>query len=181
MKMNLPNRLTILRVLLIPVFILFLLLDIGKIGDEVAVVIFILAALTDLADGKIARKYNMVTNFGKFMDPLADKLLVCSAAICLAGMDRIPSWVVVVLVGREFVISGFRLIAAENGIVIAASMWGKIKTTVQMIMTVILIVHFENPFWHVLEQIFIYASLILSLISLCDYIYKNKDILKEQH
>ena len=115
--MNLPNKLTMLRVILIPFFV-FALLNPGGIvpySDYVALVIFIIASLTDMADGKIARKYGLVTDFGKFMDPLADKLLVCSAMICLIEMGRIPSWIVIIIVAREFAISGFRLIAADNG------------------------------------------------------------------
>ena len=125
MKMNLPNKLTILRVLLIPLFVFFLLVPVVPYSNYIAVVIFIVASLTDLADGKIARKYNLVTNFGKFMDPLADKLLVCSAMICLVATGQLTAWMVIVIISREFIISGFRLVAADNGVVIAASYWGK--------------------------------------------------------
>ena len=131
-KMNLPNKLTIFRVILIVPFVVLLLGgNAGWFGSNVmipnvtALVIFIVASLTDLADGKIARKYNMVTNFGKFMDPLADKLLVCSALIALVEMGRIPAWAVILIIAREFIISGFRLVASDNGVVIAASYWGK--------------------------------------------------------
>lgn len=127
--MNLPNKLTTFRVILIPFFVFFLLAPYFEgYGNYIALVIFIVASLTDFLDGKIARKYNLVTNFGKFMDPLADKLLVCSALICLIALDRIPAWIVIVIISREFIISGFRLIAADNGVVIAASYWGKFKT-----------------------------------------------------
>lgn len=120
--MNLPNKLTILRVIMIPFFVLFLLSGIGgEAGKWIALVLFVVASLTDLLDGKIARKYNLVTNFGKFMDPLADKLLVCSALICFVELGRLPAWMVIIIISREFIISGFRLIAADNGIVIAAS------------------------------------------------------------
>ena len=123
--MNLPNKLTTFRVILIPFFVFFLLAPYFEgYGNYIALVIFIVASLTDFLDGKIARKYNLVTNFGKFMDPLADKLLVCSALICLIALDRIPAWIVIVIISREFIISGFRLIAADNGVVIAASYWG---------------------------------------------------------
>ncbi len=108
--------------------------------------IFIVASLTDLLDGKIARKYNLVTNFGKFMDPLADKLLVCSAMICLVEMDRLAAWMVIVIISREFIISGFRLIASDNGVVIAASYWGKFKTTFQMLMIIVLILDLGGVF-----------------------------------
>ena len=124
--MNLPNKLTVLRVVLIPFFVAFLLLSPGNDAFKwVSLAIFIIASLTDMLDGKIARKYNLITDFGKFMDPLADKLLVCSAMICLIELGRIPSWIVVIIIAREFIISGFRLIAADNGRVIAASYWGK--------------------------------------------------------
>ena len=136
--MNLPNKLTILRAIMIPFFLVFLYMSPGW-SKWVALGIFIAASLTDMLDGKIARKYNLVTNFGKFMDPLADKLLVCSALIALSDLKRIPAWIVIVIIARDFIISGFRLIAAEKGIVIAAGWWGKIKTTVQMIMVGFLI------------------------------------------
>ena len=112
-----------------------------------ALVIFIVASLTDMLDGKIARKYNLVTNFGKFMDPLADKLLVCSAMICLVDLRLLPSWIVIIIIAREFIISGFRLIAAEHQIVIAASMWGKFKTTFQMAMIILIILNINVDFY----------------------------------
>ena len=137
--MNLPNKLTMFRVILIPFFVLFMLVDITTVDKWIALAIFIVASLTDLLDGKIARKYNLVTNFGKFMDPLADKLLVCSALICLVELAKLPAWMVIVIIAREFIISGFRLIASDNGVVIAASYWGKFKTTFQMVMICLLI------------------------------------------
>ena len=177
--MNLPNKLTILRVCMIPFFVLFMLVDIFGAADRyIAVVIFIVASLTDLADGQIARRYKLVTNFGKFMDPLADKLLVGAALICLSG-SHIPVAVVIVIISREFIISGFRLVASDNGIVMAASWWGKIKTATQMVMIVALIIDFNGIFFNVLEQVLIYASLILTIISLVEYIYRNIDVLKE--
>ena len=177
--MNLPNKLTIFRVMLIPVFLVFLFLqDAIPFGKWIALVIFIVASLTDLADGKIARKYNLVTDFGKFMDPLADKLLTCSAMIALIELGRIPAWIVIVIIAREFTISGFRLIAADKGRVIAAGWWGKIKTTFQMFMVIFLIADLGGTFIHYLEQFLIYASLILTIISLIDYLVKNKDIIK---
>ena len=141
--MNLPNKLTILRVILIPFFVAALLAGGGQIPvlRYLAAAIFIVASLTDMLDGKIARKYNLVTNFGKFMDPLADKLLVCAALICLVELRQIPAWMVIVIVSREFTISGFRLVAAEQGIVIAASYWGKFKTTFQMIAVILMILN----------------------------------------
>nr|WP_330363552.1 MULTISPECIES: CDP-diacylglycerol--glycerol-3-phosphate 3-phosphatidyltransferase [unclassified Butyrivibrio] len=176
MKMNLPNKLTVFRVILIPFFVVFLLANIfGEADKWIAVGIFIVASLTDLADGKIARKYNLVTDFGKFMDPLADKLLVCSAMICLIELGRIPSWIVVIIIAREFIISGFRLIAVENGRVIAASYWGKFKTTFQMIMVILMIVNI--PQLQLVTNIIMYIALALTIISLCDYIIKNKDVM----
>ena len=178
--MNLPNKLTIFRVILIPFFVFFLLTDVlGANGDYLALVIFIVASLTDMLDGKIARKYNLVTNFGKFMDPLADKLLVCSAMICLVEMGRIPAWIVIVIISREFIISGFRLIAAENGIVIAANYWGKFKTVSQMIMIILLLIDLGGVF-DILEQIFIWLSLALTVISLITYIWQNRSVLSMQ-
>lgn len=191
--MNLPNKLTIFRVILIVPFVLLLLGGCGNWNwfnaafgsimdyvDYIAVAIFIIASLTDLLDGKIARKYNLVTNFGKFMDPLADKLLVCSALICLVEMDRLPAWIVIIIIAREFIISGFRLIASDNGIVIAASYWGKFKTTFQMLMVIVLILNINHPFFQILGTVLTYVSLILTVISLVDYLAKNKDVLKEQ-
>ena len=177
--MNLPNKLTMLRVIMIPFFIVFLLVPITPYDKWIALAIFIIASLTDLLDGKIARKYNLVTNFGKFMDPLADKLLVCSALICFVELQVLPAWIVIIIMGREFIISGFRLIAADNGIVIAANYWGKFKTVFQMIMIILLIADLPFAFMGVVEQIVIYIALILTVISLVDYIWKNKAVLKE--
>ena len=149
----------------------------GNTGDWIALVIFIVASLTDLLDGHIARKYNLVTNFGKFMDPLADKLLVCSALICLVELGRLPAWMVVIIISREFIISGFRLVASDNGIVIAASYWGKFKTTFQMIMICLLIAEIEQI--KILTIIVIWVALVLTIVSLADYIIKNKNVMNE--
>ena len=140
--MNLPNKLTILRVIMIPFFVAALLYDGGANQNMryVAAALFIIASLTDMLDGKIARKYNLVTNFGKFMDPLADKLLVCSALICMIELRELPAWMVIIIISREFIISGFRLVASDNGVVIAASYWGKFKTNFQMFMIIMLII-----------------------------------------
>ena len=179
--MNLPNKLTIFRIILIPFFVFFLLAPYFEgYCNYIAVAIFIVASLTDLLDGKIARKYNMVTNFGKFMDPLADKLLVCSAMICLVDLRLIPSWVVIIIIAREFIISGFRLVASDNGIVIAASYWGKFKTTFQMIMVIVLILNIKTTLFYYIGNILIVISTALTIISLIDYIIKNKNVLKEQ-
>ena len=181
--MNLPNKLTILRVIMIPFFVFYLLAPFfDGYGNYIALVIFIIASLTDLADGKIARKYNLVTNFGKFMDPLADKLLVCSAMICLVDLKLIPSWIVIIIIAREFIISGFRLVASDNGVVIAASYWGKFKTTFQMLMIIFTIfnIYLENDVLDVISNILVYVALALTVISLIDYMLKNKDVLKDQ-
>jgi CDP-diacylglycerol--glycerol-3-phosphate 3-phosphatidyltransferase len=182
-KMNLPNKLTIFRaVLIVPFVILLLGGNAGWFGDNVsavniaALVVFIVASLTDMLDGKIARKYNLVTNFGKFMDPLADKLLVCSALIALIELDRIPAWIVIIIISREFIISGFRLIASDNGVVIAASYWGKFKTTFQMIMVCLMIVNI--PQIQILTDIIMWIALVLTVISLVDYLVKNRGVLK---
>ena len=177
--MNLPNKLTTLRVLMIPFFVVFMLTDLGGAASKyIAVGIFIVASLTDLLDGKIARKYHLVTNFGKFMDPLADKLLVCSALICLIELGQIPAWVVIIIISREFIISGFRLVASDNGVVIAASYWGKFKTTFQMIMIILLILDLGGVFTTI-TTIVTWAALILTVVSLVDYLAKNKGILLE--
>lgn len=179
--MNLPNKLTLFRVILIPFFVFFLLAPYFEgYGNYIAVAIFIVASITDFLDGKIARKYNLVTNFGKFMDPLADKLLVCSALICLIQLELIPAWVVIIIIAREFIISGFRLIASDNGVVIAASYWGKFKTAFQMLTVIVLILNIPNKVFIILGTVLIYVSLALTVISLIDYIAKNKEVLKDQ-
>ncbi len=190
-KMNLPNKLTIFRMILIVPFVLILLGNYHRWGwfkaifggileymDFVALAIFIIASLTDLIDGKIARKYNLVTNFGKFMDPLADKLLVCAALIALIEMGRIPSWVVIIIISREFIISGFRTLAADNGVVIAASYWGKFKTTFQMIMVCLMIANIKAL--SIVTSIVMWIALVLTVISLIDYLWKNKDVMKDK-
>lgn len=175
--MNLPNKLTVLRICMIPFFVAALLYENG--ADQtmriIANVIFITASLTDLLDGKIARKYGLVTNFGKFMDPLADKLLVCSALICLIQLGQLPAWVVIVIISREFIISGFRLVAADNGIVIAASYWGKFKTTFQMIAVILMI--FNIPALATVTMIMLVIAVVLTVISLVDYVAKNIEVL----
>lgn len=177
--MNLPNKLTVLRVIMIPFFVVFMLTDIGgEYGKYIALAIFVVASLTDLLDGHLARKHNLVTNFGKFMDPLADKLLVCSAMICLVEMQRLAAWMVILIISREFIISGFRLIASDNGVVIAASYWGKFKTTFQMLMIILLILDLGGAFT-LIETAVTWIALALTVISLIDYLIKNKGILLE--
>ena len=176
--MNLPNKLTILRMIMIPVFLVVLYIPgLGMAGNIAAAAIFILASITDFLDGKIARKYNLVTNFGKFMDPLADKLLVCSALICLIELGQLPAWMVIIIISREFIISGFRLVASDNGVVIAASYWGKFKTTFQMVAVVLLILNM--PALALITSFCVWVALALTIISLVDYIAKNYKILTE--
>ena len=178
--MNTPNKLTVGRMIMVPFLVLFLLTGWGGEANRyISLAIFVIASVTDWFDGYLARKHHLVTNFGKFMDPLADKLLVCSAMICLIELERLPAWIVIIIIAREFIISGFRLIAAENGIVIAANYWGKFKTVSQMIMIILLLLHFGGVFV-VLEQIFIWMSLALTVISLMTYIWQNRSVLSMQ-
>ncbi len=178
--MNTPNKLTVARMILVPFLVVFLLTGWGGEANRwICLAIFVAASVTDWFDGHLARKYNLITNFGKFMDPLADKLLVCSAMICMIELDKLPAWVVIIIIGREFIISGFRLIAAENGIVIAANYWGKFKTVSQMIMIILLILDFGGIFT-VLTQIFIWLSVALTIISLLTYIMQNRKVLSMQ-
>lgn len=182
--MNLPNKLTVFRMILIVPFLVMLLG--GNVGwfeswgpytDYIALAIFLIASVTDWIDGKIARKYNLITNFGKLMDPIADKLLVCSAMIALVELERIPAWVVIILIGREFLISGFRLVAATQDVVIAAGYWGKIKTTMQMLMVSLMILNL--PGLQVVTENVMWLALVLAIISLIDYFAKNGHVLKE--
>ena len=175
--MNLPNKLTVLRVLLIPFFVASLLYKAGEDYNFriVALVIFAVAAITDTLDGMIARKYNLITDFGKFMDPLADKVLVCSGLICFVELRQLSSVTVLIVIAREFIISGIRLVASDNGVVIAAAMSGKLKTVVQMITVILLIVNL--PQLIIVTNIFIVLMLFLTVFSLCDYIIKNKSVI----
>lgn len=177
--MNLPNILTTVRMILIIPFVILMMIDPMGSGRFAALAIFVIASFTDFLDGYIARKNHLVTNFGKFMDPLADKLLVSAAMICLTSIGRLPAWMVIIIISREFAISGFRLIAADNGIVIAAGWWGKFKTVSQMIMIILLIANLGGVF-AVLEKVFMWIALILTIVSLADYIWKNKQVLTMQ-
>ena len=178
--MNTPNKLTIARMIIVPFLVIFLLTGWGGEANRyISLTLFVVASVTDWFDGYLARKNNLVTNFGKFMDTLADKLLVCSAMICMIDLKRLSAWFVIIIIAREFIISGFRLIAAENGIVIAANYWGKFKTASQMIMIILLILHFDGIFV-ILEQIFIWLSLALTIISLITYIWQNRTVLSMQ-
>ena len=179
--MNLPNKLTVLRVIMVPFFVVFMLIpNLGGAANKyIALALFCIASFTDFLDGHFARKHNLVTNFGKFMDPLADKLLVCSALICLSSLGKLATWIVLVIIAREFIISGFRLVASDNGIVIAASYWGKFKTVSHMAMIIMLILDFQNPVYYVLTQIVVWVGLALTVISLADYVWKNKQVLTQ--
>lgn len=165
---------------MIPIFLVVYLNPSIPYSNYIGAAIFLIAALSDFVDGYIARKQNLITNFGKFMDPLADKLLVSAALICFVEYNLLPAWIVFIIIAREFIISGFRLVASDNGVVIAASWWGKIKTNLQMIMSVMLIINLNNPIINIIEQIVIYLALILTIISLVDYIVKNISILHEK-
>ena len=179
--MNTPNKLTVARMIMVPFLGVFLLTGWGGEANRyISLILFVAASITDWFDGYLARKNHLVTNFGKFMDPLADKLLVCSAMICMIELGRLSAWFVIIIIGREFIISGFRLIAAENGIVIAANYWGKFKTVSQMIMIILLILHFDLSVFVILEQIFIWLSLALTVISLMTYIWQNRSVLSMQ-
>lgn len=178
--MNLPNKITIFRVIMIPVFLVLLLVPSIPYNNILACVVFVVACLSDFLDGYLARKLHLVTNFGKFMDPIADKLLVCSALICFVDLSYMPSWIVIIIIAREFIINGFRLIASDNGVVIAASYWGKFKTTFQMIACILLILQLPFGWADVAEQIFIYLALAFTVISLVDYLWKNRKVLSEK-
>ena len=180
--MNLPNKLTVLRMIMVPIFVVFMLIPSlgGGANKYIALALFCVASFTDYLDGHLARKHNLVTNFGKFMDPLADKLLVCSALICLCSKtmdERLDAWIVLVIIAREFIISGFRLVASDNGIVIAASYWGKFKTVSHMTMIIMLILNIEHPIYQIATQVVVWIGLVLTVISLVDYVWKNKEVL----
>ena len=177
MQMNLPNKLTILRVLLIPVFLLVLFLAPTPMNRYIGVVIFVVASFTDFLDGYLARKMNLVSNFGKFMDPLADKLLVMAALVSMVQMGDLPAWVVIIILAREFTITGFRTLAMEANIVMAASWWGKIKTVMQMIMIVVVLLHLPVPGIQVIETAMVALAVFFTILSGVDYIVKNKEVL----
>lgn len=178
--MNLANKLTTFRVLCIPIFVVFMLIESIPYNYYLAAIVFIVASITDLFDGKIARKYHLVTNFGKFMDPLADKMLVSAALICLTP-KMIPSWVVIIIISRELFISGFRMLAADQGIVLAAGWWGKFKTAFSMVMIIVLIVNtpLNNSVLYIIGRILIWISLVLTIISMIEYVSKNFNVLKK--
>lgn len=174
--MNLPNKLTVLRVCMVPVFVILMLALPEKSGKWPAALVFIAASATDWFDGYLARKNNLVTDFGKFMDPIADKLLVCSAMICLVEQNKLAAWMVIIIIGREFIISGFRLVASDKGTVIAASYWGKFKTVFQMAMVILLILDFGGVF-DTIALLVTWIALALTVVSLVDYLRKNWSVL----
>ena len=185
--MNLPNKLTILRLVFIPFYVFFLMTDHFSFTSHVALVVFLLACLTDLFDGMIARKYNLITDFGKFADPLADKILVVAGMVCFVSLGRLPVWVCILILAREFAVSGFRLVVASKGTVIAASYWGKFKTVFQMAMICLMTFDVErlvtekgwdSAVWNVysvVTQVVMYIALALTIISMIDYFYKNRE------
>ncbi len=177
--MNLANKLTIFRMILVPFFVVFILTDFTAHNELIALIIFVVATITDKLDGTIAKRTGTVTNFGKFMDPMADKLLCCSALVCLCAKGYVPAWIVLVIIGREFAISGIRQIAADNGVAIAASNWGKAKTIAQMAMIIVMLVQisFTTLTLDTLAVIIMYCALLLTVVSLIDYIVKNKKVL----
>ena len=177
---NIANKLTVLRMIMVPIFVAIFMAVPEPWNRYVAFVIFAAASYTDHLDGKLARERNLITNFGKFMDPLADKLLVVSALICLVEKGQLAGWILIIIVGREFIISGFRLVAASAGVVIAAGIWGKMKTVVQMVMVMMMIINFPWVWYQVLVQIAIWLSVILTIVSLVDYIWNNRGVLAEK-
>lgn len=177
--MNIANKLTIARVVMIPFFLLAIYLIPGDAGRWIAAVIFIVASATDFIDGYLARSRNLVTEFGKFMDPLADKLLVAAALIYMVEAGQLAAWMTIVIISREFAVSAFRLVASLNGRVIAAGPWGKVKTFVTMAMIVVVILPLQLPFKLLLDNLLIYASVVLTILSAMDYFIRNKDVLKE--
>lgn len=178
--MNLANKITITRIFLIPVFLVLMLIEF-KYHNFLAAAVFILAASTDSLDGYIARKRNLITNFGKFIDPLADKLLVTSALIVLVSKGQVPALVAIIIISREFIITGFRLLASSEGVVLAASWLGKVKTVTQIVAIIAIIIG-NFPFTYInfpFDIIVLYISVIFTVISAVDYIYKNRKLVKE--
>lgn len=177
--MNLPNKLTLLRILMIPVFLVVLLGGFLPHANYIAAAVFAAASLTDLLDGYIARSRNLITNFGKFADPLADKLLVAAAVIAFVEMGQLSAWVVIIIISREFIVTGVRLIAAEKQIVLAADFSGKIKTATQMAMVIYILLGFSFTGADVIKTALVIASVALSIYSACEYIVKNRKLFNE--
>jgi|P827metagenome_2_1110787.scaffolds.fasta_scaffold04922_2 CDP-diacylglycerol--glycerol-3-phosphate 3-phosphatidyltransferase len=183
--MTTPNKITVFRFILIPIFTVVFLLesafpDNKLLIDYIAVVIFAIAAISDFFDGYLARKNHQITDFGKLMDPLADKMLVCTALICFVQLrENFPCWCAVVVVAREFIISGFRQLAAEKKTIIMASIWGKAKTFVSLIMCILFIIDWEYGWFTLTETVFMYVSTALTVISLADYLKKNWQVMRD--
>lgn len=176
--MNLPNKITVFRFFLIPVFVVVFLLQFPG-ADTVALILFLIASISDFFDGYLARKNNQVTDFGKLMDPLADKMLVTSALVCFVALRaNFPSWCAIIVLIREFIITGFRQLAAEKKIIIQASMWGKSKTVTQMIMCVLYMLDWDYGWFWYAEVIFLVISTLLTVISLVDYVVKNWEVIR---
>lgn len=180
--MNLPNRLTMLRICFIPVFLVFYLGSVFgyPIDQYVALAIFVLASATDALDGYIARSRGLITNFGKLMDPLADKILVISALTAMVEKALLPSWVVITIIARELLITGFRLLAVEQGIVIAAGIWGKLKTITQTVLVVYLLMGLTGGMYSIIANILIVIAVALTIISGLEYILKNPTVFKDE-
>lgn len=174
--MNLANKLTLIRVCLIPVFLIVLYTMDAPLNRYVGVAIFIVASLTDLLDGYIARSRNLITDFGKFMDPLADKLLVAAALVYMVEYGYISAWITIIIISREFIVSGIRLVAASKGTVLAASGWGKVKTATTMIMIIVVLLAMPFDFMSTVELVLIGASTLFTVISGADYVVKNLSI-----
>ena len=171
--MNLPNKLTMLRIILIPVFMGVLYWGFPG-ADYIALAIFIIASLTDLLDGKIARKYNLVTDFGKFADPLADKMLVTAAMLWFVEIGQMPAWALLIVVVREFAVSGLRMVAADKGKVIAAGWSGKVKTASTMVCIVLMFL----PIPSIVNTICVWVITLTTLYSGVEYFMKNKDVIQ---
>jgi len=178
--MNLANKLTMIRIFLVPIFLLFIAVKGIPYGRELAIIIFIVASLTDKLDGYIARSRNQITNFGKFMDPLADKLLVTAALVSLVELQIVHGWVAMIIIAREFAVSGLRTIAASDGKVIAASKWGKLKTVIQIvaIITALINLSYVNTTLNMLTNILMAAAVVITIISGVDYFVKNKGTIR---
>jgi CDP-diacylglycerol--glycerol-3-phosphate 3-phosphatidyltransferase len=172
-ELNLPNVLTLLRILLVPVLVAALVQE-GGGGDKLAAAIFVLASFTDALDGWIARRQKKITTFGKLMDPLADKLLVTSALVSLVALDRLQAWVAMVIIAREFAVTGLRQLAMEHGEVIHASSWGKIKTAAQIAMVLVLILVEGSPLW---VDLLVYATVAITIVSAADYFFGFRAII----
>lgn len=179
--MNLANKITLFRVVLVPVFMVLMMIDTTACRIA-ALAVFIIASLSDAADGYIARNYNQITNFGKFVDPLADKMLTSSAFLILLNYGRMSVWALMIVLAREFMVSGVRLVAAADGKVIAASMWGKLKTISQMVAIIAAIILFLPVFpetaGKIITDILVWLSVVFTVISGVDYLWKNRSVLK---